>query len=78
MTTSDTNRFSTYKKIEYGFIATSSYVVVEGLLELFAVAQKLMVVKRFDCEDLLQLQRTEVMVGLSYIGSSAPGTTYIA
>ena len=36
-------------------------VVVEGFLELFTVAQKQMVVKRFDREDLLQLQRTEVM-----------------
>ena len=30
--------------IEYGFIATSNYVVVEGLLEFFAVAQEQMVV----------------------------------
>ena len=56
--------------IEYGFIATSNYVVVEGFLELFAVAQKQMVVKRFDHVDLLQLQRTEVMASAIYISDS--------
>ena len=42
-------------------LKTEQRVVVEDFLELFTVAQKQMVVKHFDREDLLQLQRTEVM-----------------
>ena len=45
----------------YKFPNFKEHIVVEGLLELFTVAQKQIVVKRFDHEDLLQLQRTEVM-----------------
>ena len=46
---------------EDGPLIKTDCIVVEYFLELFVVAQKQMVVKCFDHEDLLQLQRTEVM-----------------
>ena len=51
-------RLNVARKLIVHTTARRLSVVVEGFLELFAVAQKQMVVKRFDHVDLLQLPMT--------------------